>query len=267
MKTRNVLLALAAAAAVPAFAFTGNNTCGLVRIDSGSTNTVIGVPWVEVGTGADITVAKLVSTANLTVNDELRYYDGSNWYGWTLTSTGWQGLTTVTDVGNEQLNPPTATEAAIVRGKALVLVRQNPKTGDTVNPFYLYGQYANATVAAQTIARVGSAPVYMLLASPYAAEFNLNGEGKITGMGADDQVIFYDSATGAQKFYKYFATAGANNAAGWCRETTTKEQVTRGGRTVTMTKTVWASEDTKIPAGQGFWYVAASGSGSVTVNW
>ena len=265
MKTRNVLLALAAAAAVPAFAFTGNNTCGLVRIESGSTNTVIGVPWVEVGTGGNVTVAKLVSTANLDEGDTLRYYNASTdtWLGWSLNaSKEWVAGITVKEGENNPFGTPEGDALKIARGKALIL---NRKT--VTNPIYLYGQYTNATVAAQEIARDGSKPVYMLLASPYAAEFDLNGTGKITGMSADDQVIFYDSATGAQKFYKYFAAAGANNAAGWCHETTTKSQVTRGGRTVTITTTAWVSENTKIPTGQGFWYVAASGSGSVTINW
>lgn len=261
MKTRNVLLALAAAAAVPAFAFTGNNTCGLVRIDSGSANTVIGVPWVEVGTGADITVAKLVSTANLTQGDELRYYDGSNWYGWTLTSTGWAGLTTVTDKGNEQLNPPTANEAAIVRGKALVLVRQNPKTGDTVNPFYLYGQYTNATVSAQTITRA-SEQVYMLLASPYAAEFNLNAEGKIAGMNGNDQIIVFDPNTGAQSFFLYRTPTGGN-ASAWCREVVVEKKL--GNKT--FKQSTWVADTVVVPPGMGFWYVAAAGEGTVTIAW
>ena len=62
MKIRSVLCALAAAAAATVFADVTSNVCGLLKITSDLKNTIIGVPWVEVGTtpDADIKVAKLV---------------------------------------------------------------------------------------------------------------------------------------------------------------------------------------------------------------
>ena len=73
MTIRSVLCALAATAAATVFADVTSNVCGLLKITSDLNNTIIGVPWVEVGTGADVKVAKLVKTDNLTEGDTLYY--------------------------------------------------------------------------------------------------------------------------------------------------------------------------------------------------
>lgn len=252
MKTRNVLLALAAAAAVPAFAFTGNNTCGLVRIESGSANTVIGVPWVEVGTGADVTVAKLVSTANLTEGDELRYYSAGIWYGWTLGASGWEAMTSATET--DQLKAPGETETALTRGKALVLIRK----GDLTKPFYLYGQYDSTSITSSQALTRGTAenPVYTLLASPKAEAFTL-GANAISNPGAGDQIIIYN-ADGSQTIYT------RNDSGAWGRYVEGEPFEIPGFGS--FPSSVW--ETATIPAGQGFWYVSrGNATGDLTVNW
>ena len=98
MKVRSVLCALAAAAAATVFADVTSNVCGLLKITSDLKNTIIGVPWVEVGTtpDADIKVAKLVKTDNLTAGDMLYYYNAGTWNAWTLGADGWGPNTTGT---------------------------------------------------------------------------------------------------------------------------------------------------------------------------
>ena len=182
MKIRSVLCALAATAAATVFADVTSNVCGLLKITSDLNNTIIGVPWVEVGTGADVKVAKLVKTDNLTSGDMLYYYENGTWNAWTLGANGWEPNTTVTVDGQSVAAPQEA--QGIARGKALILERQ-----DLTKPFYLYGQFTTAAAAAQTItAGSATAPTYTLLASPKVEAFDFNA-GKIANPGADDEII------------------------------------------------------------------------------
>ena len=248
MKIRSVLCALAATAAATVFADVTSNVCGLLKITSDLNNTIIGVPWVEVGTtpDADIKVAKLVKTDNLSAGDMLYYYNAGTWNAWTLGAQGWQPNTTVTVDGKTVAAPQDA--QGIARGQALILERK-----DVTKPFYLYGQFTTAAAAAQAItAGSATAPTYTLLASPKVEAFDFNATGKIANPGADDEIIIPKN--------------GGDNTIltlqdgkwGYRKATTTK----KFGKTVT---TYTWTEATPLAAGTGFWYV--SKGGSPTINW
>lgn len=248
MKVRSVLCALAAAAAATVFADVTSNVCGLLKITSDLKNTIIGVPWVEVGTtpDADIKVAKLVKTDNLTAGDMLYYYNAGTWNAWTLGADGWEPNTTVTVDGKTVAAPQGA--QGIARGQALILERK-----DVTKPFYLYGQFTTAAAAAQSIvAGSATAPGYTLLASPKVEAFDFNAEGKIVNPGVNDQIIIPKN--------------GGDNTIltlqdgkwGYRKATTAK----KFGKTVTTY--TWTQADA-LAAGTGFWYV--SKGGTPTFNW
>ena len=256
MKTRNVLLALAAAAAVPAFAFTGTNTCGIVRIDSTNATTVIGVPWVEVSEGATaISVDKLITTNNLAAGDQLLLYKGSTWVEWQFPASGWESMTTAHDVGGVTVDAPASGDATIQRGKALVLKRVTDNR-DLTQPFYLYGQYTGAAES-QTLNRGTIAnPVYTLLASPNAVSLALSSS-VISNPCKDDQIIIYN-ADGSQTIYT------RNDSGAWGRYVEGEPFEIPGFGS--FPSSVW--ETATIPAGQGFWYVSrGNATGDLTVNW
>lgn len=247
MKIRSVLCALAAAAAATVFADVTSNVCGLLKITSDLNNTIIGVPWVEVGTGADVKVAKLVKTDNLTPGDMLYYYQNGTWNAWTLGAQGWGPNTTVKVDGSTVAAPQEA--QGVARGKALILERK----GDVTKPFYLYGQFTSDAAAAQTItAGTASAPSYTLLASPKVEAFDFNAEGKIANPSADDEIIIPQNG-GASTIFTL------QNGEWGTRVATTK---TRFGKTVTSY--TW-TKAAPVAAGTGFWYV--SKGGSPTINW
>lgn len=247
MKFKSLICALAAAAMASISADqTSSNICGWMKIASDLDAVIIGVPWVEVGTAADIKVANLVKTDNLTTGDKLYYYQNGTWSCWELGATGWTGTTTVT---SDRITPAAgAAEQAITRGQALILERQS-KT----SPFYLYGQYKSDAVAGQTLtAGTAEAPSYTLLASPYVTAFDPNATGKITGAGADDTIVIPLNG-GDQKVYQL-----KDNVWGYYGT----ETVTKGK--LTIKKQVWKAADA-VPAGTGFWYV--SRGGTPTIAW
>lgn len=246
MKIRSVLCALAATAAATVFADVTSNVCGLLKITSDLTNTIIGVPWVEVGTGADIKVAKLVKTDNLSEGDTLYYYKDGTWNAWSLGAQGWQPNTTVTVDGKTVAAPQDA--QGIARGQALILERK-----DVTKPFYLYGQFTTAAAAAQSIvAGSATAPGYTLLASPKVEAFDFNASGKITNPGADDEIIIPNNGGESTILTLQDGKWG----------TRVKNTVKRFGKTVT---TYTWTEAEPIAAGTGFWYV--SKGGAPTINW
>lgn len=247
MKIRSVLCALAATAAATVFADVTSNVCGLLKITSDLNNTIIGVPWVEVGTGADIKVAKLVKTDNLSEGDTLYYYKDGTWNAWSLGAQGWQPNTTVKVDGATVAAPQEA--QGIARGQALILERQ-----DLTKPFYLYGQFTTAAAAAQTItAGSATAPTYTLLASPKVEGFNFNATGKIANPGTDDEIIIPKN-NGEN-------TILTLQDGKW--GTRVKKTTTRFGKTVTSY--TWTEATDPIAAGTGFWYV--SKGGTPTINW
>lgn len=248
MKLKSVICALAVAAMAPLFANqTSTNICGWMKVTSDLTNTIVGVPWVEVNGAADaaVKVANLVKTDDLTKGDKLYFYQDGTWFAWTLGDKGWAADTTVTVSGVAVSEP--AGDQAVARGQALILERQA-----TAKPFYLYGQYSAAAVPAQTAAQGSTAkPAYTLMASPKVEAFDLNA-GKITGAGADDTIVVPLNG-GASTIYRLKDGVWGSDV---------KTTVELFGKKVT--KLVFTPA-TALPAGTGFWYVSVGGE--PTIAW
>jgi len=239
---------------------TGDNTCGWVKITSALVNTVIGVPWMEVGSGDPIKVANLVKTDNLSENDMLYAYLGKSWYAWKLQSGAWSPVTTVSSTAAPAA-AAAPTNQDIARGAALFIQRQHPtdNSGNAV-PFYVYGQYT--TAAASTKIAADTAPTYTLCASPVPVAFDLNGlapngkDKKISNPGANDMIVV-PQANGASLVYML-----KDGQWGYYAKTQVSREI--GGKTYSFDQQTWTAAPV-IPLGQGFWYV--SKGGSPTINW
>lgn len=247
MKT--ILSALAIAAASTALAVESSNTFGILRVDSSAEQTIVSVPWENAGGGA-IKVKDVVKTANLTVGDQLYYYDATAqepaYKMWALTENGWEGATTVAN----GITPTAGDEEdTLARGGALILVRSAPTKvvdGKTAaNPFYLYGQY-NSSQPSISVTRNASSVTYTLIAPPSANAVSLN-DGTWAGVTSGDRVIL---PNGQPLYWK-------DSTDKWCALTTDLD-------TGDDTYTPYA---TPVPAGEGVWMRVQKGSGTVSVQW
>ena len=238
--------ALAAATALGADVM-GRNVCGLMKVPSDAKVTMIAVPWVTVGGGADtMKVANLVKTDTLSPGDELYYYDGEYYFSWKLQGNVWTPAETVKKDarGNDvSIQAPDASYA-LPRGKGLFLVRQ-----DETKEIWLYGQHSTAPVSVAVAAGTAGIPAYTMIANPNAEAYDLNKKG--VGGAAGDQILLGDGGT---TLYTRTETA-------WTRKTDVTKTIGGVARTV--------KEDTPegvvIPAGTGAWYV--SKGGSPTIAW
>lgn len=244
--------ALAAATALGADVM-GRNVCGLMKVPSNAKVTMIAVPWVTVGGGADtMKVANLVKTDTLRAGDELYYYDGdyydgATYFSWKLQDNVWTpAATTKKDArGNDvSIQAPDASYA-LPRGKGLFLVRQ-----DETKEIWLYGQHSTAPVSVAVAAGTAGIPAYTMIANPNAEAYDLNKKG--VGGAAGDQILLGDGGT---TLYTRTETA-------WTRKTDVTK--TMGGVERTF-KGVDTTEGVVIPAGTGAWYV--SKGGSPTIDW
>lgn len=237
--------ALAAATALGADVM-GRNVCGLMKVPSNAKVTMIAVPWVTVGGGADtMKVANLVKTDTLSEGDELYYYDGEKYFSWKLQGNAWKPATT--SKKDAKGNPVTIQAPdpsyALPRGKGLFLVRQ-----DVTKEIWLYGQHSTATISVAVAAGTAAAPAYTMIANPNAEAYDLN----VKRVGAaGDQILLGDGGT---TLYTRTETA-------WTRKTDVKKTMGGVARTVKEDTT----EGVVIPAGTGAWYV--SKGGSPTIVW
>lgn len=243
MKT--ILSALAIAAASTALAVESSNTFGILRVDSSAEQTIVSVPWENAGGGA-IKVKDVVKTANLTpasetyIGDQLYYYDTTAetpaYKMWHLTSTGWEGATTVAN----GITPTAGTEDdTLARGGALILVRQNHTP-----PFYLYGQYQSAAASINVAVGSTSSPAYSLVAPATTEATSLDSLAS-QYVGANDNVMV--SVNGEARS---LVCRQDNGAYKWGTEVKSGK-----GGTTTFTPV-----SVSIPAGEGFWYVSRGGS-------
>ena len=249
MKLRSIACVGAMALAAAAFAddYTDGKVCGWMRIDSTLPITAVGVPWTDVGDpAANVKVADLVKTDNLTAGDKLYVYNNGTWLFYQLNSgKEWEaGATANSSVTPVQAGTPDT--ATIARGQALYLERQSYSS-----PFYVYG-----AVGAEVATTALTGATKYLVASPKATAFaprNQEGSRNITGAtaksrsAAGDQLIV-PLAGGATRIY---TLAGGK----W-------GYATNSGR---VTETDGGYEP--VPLGTGFWYVTASASNSITITW
>lgn len=232
------------------------NVFGVLEVHSKATNTIVSVPWVQLGyaTNDAIRVCDLVLTNNLSAGDTIVVYDldtrteNQAYEGWVLSNGGWASIVTVTE--NEVVDAPKADTARLRRGKAFMLSRRHPIEGGTAVPFYLCGQYTDANADGVEIAAgTMQTPVYHFLAAPYVEDKNLNDIGwNAANIGENDTILLPQNASdGATIIYNFDSSAGK-----WYYSV-------KSGRK--MVKTYGGT----IPAGTGFWYI--SRGGSMTLAW
>ena len=237
MKLRSMMFVGAAALTTAALAtdvLTDEKTLGWMRVDSTLPITAVGVPWTDVSDPtANVKVADLVKTDNLTDGDNLYVYNNGNWTFYTLSSGAWVAGTTANSSITATAGNPS--EATIARGQALYLERQNPTTPGY---FYVYG----ADGSEITSTTLSGATKY-LVASPKAAAFTVTS-AKISGASNKD-VIQVPLTGGTSRIYQYFKTKNKWRCNGKWEDETGYEE---------------------IPLGTGFWYIASS-TDAVTVTW
>lgn len=244
-KTCSFVLSLFAAGALSAATSAqSDNVIGVLRVDSTEKQTVVAIPWVAAGVNAgSIHVTDIVKTSTLTAGDQLFAYDNENkaYKCWALDANKvWQPSQVVTASSVLPAAGTPAADAALTRGNAIVLVRQQPK-----NPgyFFVQGQVAASGDVENTL----PAGVDSLLAPPSATATDLNDSNAVVwGLGSGDHTkdrILYKDANGALR------TAKLVEGAWKVFDTSTRE---------------WVGAE--IPAGQGAWYQNES-TEAVTVTW
>ena len=241
------VFSLALAAALPALAdVTTDNVIGVLRVDSSAAETIVSVPWVATSAAATdtaIPVTDIVKTANLTDGDELKYYNSSSgkYQCWKLTEGAWEAATKVTESTSDEAAPSGAT---LVRGNAIILVRQNPVDDKGVaKPFYLQGQVAKSGSQVCTMTRSATGVAYSLLAPPTDTAIGLNA-GSWSNVADGDYVLVQG------RRYEY-------NGTQWGAYTTDRTTFVRS----------FVPATAEIAVGQGAWYVSAAGATEATVTW
>ena len=218
------------------------NTIGVLKVATTAQTTMIAVPWTSLASeDADISVANLVRTANLTEGDELHYYKDGKFKSWTLNGNGeWVASTNVSEGGTTQGEE--ADDVTVPRGGAVWLKRQDPTT-----PVYLVGEVtaeaASAGLEAATETGVDGKQSWNMVASPSVQAIDLNEQ--FTEPSAKDRIIV--PADGAPRNYTF-------KDGKWGYNTT--EDVIINGEKVGV-RPIRVTTDTAITAGTGFWYLNA----------
>lgn len=261
MKLRSMMCvgAIALATAALADTYTDGKVYGWLRVDSTNKVTVIGIPWLCVTNDANVEVAKLVKTDNLTAQDKLYIYNNGTWSGFVLNSgrTAWEGVATTKKVNGVDTTIDGASDTLrLARGQALYLER-----ADASQPFYMYGRYGALTSAESTssIAAGGEKPTVTLLASPKLdADMDVNSSGRFTGgeINAGDSIIIPTQDA--------FSISYTRNAANTAWQKVTKTTMTKFGKTIEVES--YTTEGCTIPRGTGFWYSRVANTG-LTINW
>jgi hypothetical protein len=246
MKLRSMMFVGAAALTTAALAtdVLTDKTLGWMRVDSTLPITAVGVPWTDVSDPtANVKVADLVKTDNLTDGDNLYVYNNGTWTFYTLSSGAWVAGTTANSSITATAGNPS--EATIARGQALYLERQNPTTPGY---FYVYGADGEA-ISSTTL----TGATKYLVASPKATAFipqasKISGATPKSRAAAGDQIVV-PLEGGATRTYTYISGKwGYVNGSG--------VRVKEG-------------DDGYLPIqlGTGFWYVTANAEKSITITW
>lgn len=230
------------------------NVFGALEVHSKSTNTIVSVPWVNLGPGEErpIRACDLVMTNNLSLGDTILVYNldkrsiDQQYTGWVLSKTGWESITTVSTDGLSVA--PEAELALVNRGKAFWLRRSHPMQGSEAVPFYLCGQYT-ASAAESVDIDPGSRelPIYHFLASPAGEDKCINDfDWKPYAVNDNDTIsVPLNDVKGAFRIYFYDRSVGK-----WYYKMPNKNARNYNGI---------------INAGTGFWYI--SRGGRMTVKW
>lgn len=233
------LLGLGASAAVQSA-----NTFGVLKVTSGAEQTIIGVPWVAVGTSAGaINATNLVMATNLADNDMLYYYDSAagNYKAWVVDNKVWKPTTSVTTVGGKSVVEQTA-DITAPRGSALILVRA---AAETSNPIYLYGQYLESTSLTPTLVNTSGAWNLIAPANTTSTAYDLNTDMNWANVDASDR-IRVASAAGRMLTLKWIANSG------WV---IWDDAATNPG---------YVTSYSKIQPGQGAWFIKGNNAEKTT---
>ena len=248
MKKLILSLTLAGAAALAAKASTVSsaNTFGVLKVVSGTEQTIIGVPWGAVSAGnSAVNATNLVMASNLADNDMLYYYDSSegDYKAWVVNNKVWESTTSAQLQGGKTVvvNSPSVNAP---RGSALILVRQ---TAEKSNPIYLYGQYLEATSLNPTLQTSANSWNLIAPANTTATPYDLNTDMTWEYVDPTDR-IRVASAAGRMITLKYIANTGW---VVWDDAASTPGYVTTYS---------------KIQPGQGAWFIKGDNSTKTTVT-
>lgn len=234
MKLRLMICAMAAGTALFATDPTTSSVVyGVMGVsDTASSNTVVGVPWVNADAGA-ITLSNLVSTATLTTGDIVYLYESGTWKGYTLlASKVWDPMTTIN--GNEVVSPGSADAKELSRGAGLIIQRAS-----NTDPIYLCGRYDSSAPSATSV----GAGATVLIANPTTSAKTFGASDGAVG----DQIRVPLNGGGLKIYEK--------KSDGWGSMVETTETITRRGKKVTVTTQRWTLGCSLAP-GMGAWYVS-----------
>ena len=236
MKLRLMTCAMVASAALFAANETDSMTYGILAVsDNASSNTVVGVPWVNVGDG-NVTISNLISTAGLTDGDGVYLYgEDGVWSGYVLSSGIWEPTTTVGT--NTVVAAPDADGKTVARGTGLIIQR-----ADKNATIYLCGRYTN-----ETITTTITANSLTLIANPTTSAKTI-GDGIGT---VGDEIRVPQNGGGLLTYEK--------RSDGWGREVVTIER--KGGRDKKIRTWTLGCE---LAPGMGAWYKCGETGTSIT---
>lgn len=244
------------------FAAAGANVGGLMKVDSGMTNTLVAVPWVAYDAAGDaatnaIALQSFVKTRNLVAGDTVMTIGTNGVYGaWTLNASGgWDPLTTVVKRSEEVQRvfaSVAASEHPVGQGTAVWLVRCGAGA-DVAKPVYFAGQFSSAHGSRTLPAGTWKSPARSLVSVPTPGGFDLNDIQE--GVGEEDEIdLVTDTVPVTYKPKK----DGDKWVWGW-EESVVEEKSTPLGK-VKVTKAVRRESDTVVPFGRGFWYLSRGGA-------
>lgn len=229
---KKVLFSAVSALAFASFADGVSSTeFGALQVPSTLKETIVGVPWLESGTGdADVAVSNLVLTAGLSNDDTLALYDASSKQytdSWILLAGKWM--------------PNGDTKSVTIkRGSALKLTRTG---SDLSKGFYIMGKPTSATgTLKMTLASKAGEKAYSLVAFPFATDTSPN-DSALTWSNIDGQTdaLTLQLPDGSAQTYGYLMT-GVDTGK-WSKWDSSKHK--------------WVDAPT-IKAGMGAWFVTSS---------
>ena len=222
---------------------TGENAIGLLAITNAPATAIIGVPWVSLSGGGEISVSNLVHTANLTNGDKLKVIDDNGTLqAWTLADGVWNPDYIA---GDKELGMSDGADTVtLARGRGVWLTRQNPSA-----PIYLVGQVCtNKVETALEVPGEEGAAAWTLVAAPFA------GSVDVADVAKDIMDEIRVLTAGAPKTF----TANKVGVWGYTEYYTDDKGLVRSRR---------VTGDTQIPAGTGFWYINKSTTPGKKIEW
>lgn len=268
---KTVLSAIGALACAAAFAAVESGTT-LCRIEilSSRKDTLLSIPLQTVGATGDaankIDITKYVLTQGLKAGDKLMKRTNGQWETWTLDADDGNWVAGKTISGDNL----TVADATLDVGDVIQLTRATPS-----GSFFLYGELPVSFAKTQTAA----ASVWTMLGNPEPVATTLSSIPAAAGdagfqNGDRIYIPVASSVTGTLGMNAYYYDG---TAAKWKYDdysnATTQIKTLPNGKTVTVTNpsSVVYGQDASsisIPAGEGMWYVRASGAAApLTVNW